>query len=178
MKGSYILLAELADRRDILVGKLGCITFPKAFYAYVGSAMSGFRVRLTHHLRKEKKPHWHIDYLLNEAAIVDIILCPGEQKMECLLAQALAREFQFIPGFGSSDCHCNSHLYFDADLDKLKAGGVAAGKSILSFRGAEALTPSHSVILSVAKNLTQLRTSSVKGKNLISLRINSAKELR
>ena len=58
MKGTYVLIIELAHTKDILVGKLGYIHFSKAFYAYVGSAMNGFEARLPHHLRKKKKPHW------------------------------------------------------------------------------------------------------------------------
>ena len=141
MKGSYILLIELATEKNILIGKLGYLFFPKAFYAYVGSAMDGLEARLARHLRKEKKLHWHIDYLLKEVAIADIILCFGEPfafchsegakrpknlaqgklRMECFLAQALAKEFQSIPGFGSSDCKCQSHLYFGNERERLKA---------------------------------------------------------
>ncbi|MCK4402700.1 MAG: GIY-YIG nuclease family protein [Dehalococcoidia bacterium] len=141
MKGSYILLIELATEKNILIGKLGYLFFPKAFYAYVGSAMDGLEARLARHLRKEKKLHWHIDYLLKEAAIADIILCfaepfafchsegakrpknlaQGKLRMECFLARALAKEFQTIPGFGSSDCKCQSHLYFGNEKDRLKA---------------------------------------------------------
>ncbi len=159
MKGSYILLIELASNKDILTGKLGYISFPKAFYAYVGSAMNGLEARVARHLRREKKLHWHIDYLLSQSEIADITLCPsepfaschsegakqpknllftpfrasahqGKLRTECLLAQELAKDFQCIPGFGCSDCHCNSHLYFDGDTDKLKAGVVAACKSV------------------------------------------------
>ena len=164
MKGSYILLVELANSKDILVGKLGYISFPKAFYAYVGSAMNGFKARLARHLKDNKKPHWHIDYLLKQAKLSEIILCPSEPfaschsegekrprnllfssflssglrasahqdklreeshsakgrlRVECFLAQALAREFHFIPGFGASDCKCKSHLYFGNKKDKL-----------------------------------------------------------
>ena len=115
------MLIELASNKDIPIGKLGCVSFPKAFYAYVGSAMNGFKVRLAHHLKQRKEPHWHIDYLLNEAKIVDIILCPGEQRAECLLAQALAKDFQIIPDFGSSDCQCKSHLFFSANEKRLKS---------------------------------------------------------
>ena len=83
MKGSYILLAELASSKDVLIGKLGYISFPKAFYAYVGSAMNGFKMRLPRHLKDNKKPHWHIDYLLNEARLSEIILCPSEPFASC-----------------------------------------------------------------------------------------------
>lgn len=114
------MLIELARGGEILVGKLGYIYFPKAFYAYVGSAMNGLEARLAHHLRKEKKNHWHIDYLLKEAKLLEVILCPSEQRMECSLAQALARNCQSIPNFGAADCRCSSHLYFGDDRNRLK----------------------------------------------------------
>ena len=112
VKGSYILLVELAIKMDVFVGKLGYVSFPKASYAYVGSAMNGLRARLARHLRRKKKLHWHIDYLLKEAEVEEIILCQGEESLECSLAQALAGKFQSVSGFGSSDCKCRSHLYF------------------------------------------------------------------
>ena len=121
MKGSYVLLAKLDNSREILVGQLGHLWFPQAFYAYVGSAMNGFEARLARHVKQKKKPHWHIDYLLNEAELVNIVLCPSDTRMECFLAQALAKEFQFIPGFGSSDCECASHLYFAREESRLEA---------------------------------------------------------
>ena len=121
MRGSYILLVRLAAEKDILIGRLGYIPFPKASYAYVGSAMNGVTARLAHHLREGKKFHWHIDYLLKEAEIEEIILCQGEKMVECTVAQALAGEFQSIPGFGASDCRCRSHLYFADEKDRLKA---------------------------------------------------------
>jgi Uri superfamily endonuclease len=121
MKGSYILLVELATKKDIFIGKLGYVSLPKASYAYVGSAMNGLRARLARHLRGEKKLHWHIDYLLKEAEVEEIILCPGEESVECSLAQALAGKIQSVPGFGSSDCKCRSHLYFASEKDGLKA---------------------------------------------------------
>jgi len=138
-KGSYILIVELASNKDVVIGKLGYVSFPRAFYAYAGSAMNGFKARVAHHLKGNKKPHWHIDYLLKQAELVEIILCPGEPfacchsegekrpknlaqgrlRGECFLAQALAEEFQSIPGFGASDCKCKSHLYFGDGKDKL-----------------------------------------------------------
>ena len=126
MKGNYVLIIKLARKKDILVGKLGYIRFPQAFYAYVGSAMNGFEARLPHHLRSKKKPHWHIDYLLEQAEIEEIVLCQVDERMECSLAQALATEFQSIPGFGSSDCKCRSHLYFANRKDRLKVKVVEA----------------------------------------------------
>jgi Uri superfamily endonuclease len=128
VKGSYVLLVELTTGKDIFVGKLGYVSFPKASYAYVGSAMNGLRARLARHLRRKKKLHWHIDYLLKEAEVEEIILCQGEERVECSLAQALAGKFQSVPGFGSSDCKCRSHLYFASERDRLKARVAEAVK--------------------------------------------------
>ena len=119
-KGSYVLLLGLDTERSIPVGKLGYLPFPKAYYAYIGSAMNGFNARLARHLRAEKKLHWHIDYLLKKAEIDEIIICRSEERLECYLAQALAGIFSSIPGFGSSDCKCQSHLFLANEKSRLK----------------------------------------------------------
>ncbi len=121
VKGSYILLIELAANKDIFVGKLGNVSFPKASYAYVGSAMNGLRARLDRHLRREKKLYWHIDYLLKEAEVEEIVICESNDRVECSIAQVLTGELQSVPGVGSSDCRCQSHLYFASEKHRLKA---------------------------------------------------------
>jgi Uri superfamily endonuclease len=130
MKGSYILLIELPQTREISVGRLGLLTFPQGFYAYVGSAMNGFESRINYHLREKKKSRWHIDYLLQQALIKEIILWETEERVECILAQTLSKEFHPISGFGSSDCRCSSHLYFEAEKGKLEKGILEAVKSL------------------------------------------------
>jgi len=115
VKGSYVLLIELTKEQTITTGSLKAIYFPRGYYAYVGSAMGGFKSRLNRHLRSDKKPHWHIDYLLEKASISEIILCKTNDRVECAMAQALSCQFDSIPGFGSSDCKCRSHLFFAAD---------------------------------------------------------------
>ena len=112
MKGSYILIIELPEEQMITIGSRKAIYFPRGYYAYVGSAMGRFKPRLSYHLKGNKKPHWHIDYLLAKASITDIILCETEERSECTIAQALKGQFDTIPGFGASDCKCNSHLFF------------------------------------------------------------------
>ncbi len=120
-KGCYILLIELNEDAIVTVGKLGSIAFTKGSYAYVGSAMNGLEPRIRYHLRKNKSPHWHIDYLLEKASIRVIILCQTEERLECTIAQALARKLPSIQGFGSSDCRCGSHLYFILGKDELQS---------------------------------------------------------
>jgi len=115
LKGSYILLIKLSEGQTIKIGGLKTIHFPGGYYAYVGSAMGGFKSRLRHHLNDNKRLHWHIDYLLQKASISSIILGETNDRAECAVAQALSRQFDSIPGFGSSDCKCQSHLFFATD---------------------------------------------------------------
>jgi Uri superfamily endonuclease len=106
MKGSYILLLELNESQRISVGRLGILLFPKGFYAYVGSALNGLESRVARHLRQSRKRYWHIDYLLDRAIIFGVILIPGEERVECILARTLSQSLLCIRHFGSSDCRC------------------------------------------------------------------------
>jgi Uri superfamily endonuclease len=112
VKGSYILLVQLPEKQTITVGSLKDIHFPSGYYAYVGSAMGGIKSRLSHHCKQSKRPHWHIDYLLQKAFINGVILCETRDRVECAIAQALSHQFDSIPRFGCSDCRCQSHLFF------------------------------------------------------------------
>lgn len=120
MKGSYVLLIELPKEQTISIGRRQSICFSEGHYAYVGSAMSGFKSRINRHLKGNKIPRWHIDYLLEKASITSIILCETTERVECTIAQALGRQFDSVPGFGSSDCHCKSHLFFAPE--KIESG--------------------------------------------------------
>ncbi len=115
MKGSYLLLIKLPDEQAITIGSLKALPFPRGYYAYVGSAMSGLKARLSHHLRASKKPRWHIDYLLPRATISGVILCETGERIECAIAEALSHQFDAIRGFGCSDCRCYSHLFFSTE---------------------------------------------------------------
>lgn len=129
-RGSYVLHLRLAEEQIITAGSLADIPFPGGFYAYVGSAMGGLKSRLGYHLKKSKKRHWHIDYLLEKATIVDISICETLERSECAIVRALSSQFDSIPGFGSSDCRCRSHLFFDTDEERMKAGVKAAIASL------------------------------------------------
>ena len=120
-KGSYVLLIQLPEEQAINIGSLKSVHFHRGYYAYVGSAMGGFKSRLNRHLRRGKRPHWHIDYLLPRASITNIILYRTQDRAECAIAQALSRQFESIPGFGSSDCKCYSHLFFTTDKGQMKS---------------------------------------------------------
>lgn len=112
MKGTYLLVMELDKDISIMVGKHGFVHFQKGCYAYVGSALNGLEQRIQRHLRKQKKMHWHIDYLLHFTEVVDIFYVECARREECNIARLFERNFTCIPGFGCSDCSCESHLFY------------------------------------------------------------------
>ena len=120
VKGSYVLLIRLTQGQTIRVGRLKNIHFPGGCYAYVGSALGGLKARLRRHLKADKKRYWHIDYLLEKAAINGIIIAETQDRIECRIAQELGLKFDPVPGFGSSDCNCPSHLFFSLDERQMK----------------------------------------------------------
>lgn len=64
LKGIYTLVITLTTSATIRAGKLGNISFPEGYYAYVGSALNGLEARIARHLKEDKLLHWHIDYFL------------------------------------------------------------------------------------------------------------------
>lgn len=113
MKGCYCLIIHLQENRKIRIGKkLGCTDFDEGYYVYVGSAMNSLIGRIKRHLSDEKKLHWHVDYLLENTKITDVIYNDSGKKIECELSQCLSSKAIGVKGFGCSDCLCESHLYY------------------------------------------------------------------
>ena len=114
MKGSYTLILHLPADERLTVGKLGDFWFPAGYYLYFGSALNSLEGRLRRHLTREKKQHWHIDFLTAVAQIVEIWWTIDDKKKECPWAQRSLESDNtsvLVPGFGSSDCHaCPAHL--------------------------------------------------------------------
>ncbi len=115
MNGSYILLIKLKENKTIKIGKLGTLFFKKGFYVYIGSSMNNLEKRIRRHLSKDKKFHWHIDYLLEKAEILEVYLKENTIKEECKIANMFNEKLENIPGFGCSDCKCDSHLFYASD---------------------------------------------------------------
>jgi sugar fermentation stimulation protein A len=114
-----MLLRRRRGKR-IAVGRLGRIYFPRGFYIYVGSALRDLTRRVERHRRTGKAPHWHIDYLRNEAEWHGVFPVRTADDLECRIAAALRKITErSIPFFGSSDCACPSHL-FAMDEDPLE----------------------------------------------------------
>ena len=134
-RGTYILLIELPRGVHLKVGARGILAFPQGFYAYCGSAMGGIGARINRHLRREKKIRWHVDYLLEKGRVKRVIYAPTHERLECQLAQRLGEVFHSFPGFGSSDCHCPSHLLFSEELQSLQEKAEKGFKGLV--KGAE-----------------------------------------
>ena len=114
-KGTYALIIAVESETTIAVGKLGEFAFPAGYYIYLGSARGGLFQRVRRHVSKDKKLRWHIDYLLQEAEVLEVWYALGDERFECLWASAAKEMPQaqiIIPGFGSSDCRCPSHLIY------------------------------------------------------------------
>ncbi len=87
----------------------------QGFYAYVGKAGRGLAARLERHARShDKRPHWHVDYLLEEAPLREIWVF-SLSRGECPLAadlESAGGSREGLKGFGSSDCRCRGHLLY------------------------------------------------------------------
>lgn len=114
-RGSYCLVLWLEAAKIIPIGRLGTFEFPAGFYLYFGSALGpgGVKARVARHRRVEKRRHWHIDYLLERATLVDVWMVLSDERLECRWA-AIARRWPQAsfpaPRFGASDCRCLAHL--------------------------------------------------------------------
>jgi Uri superfamily endonuclease len=140
IKGCYTLIILLDAPADILIGRRGNYSFRAGYYAYVGSALNSLEKRIRRHLRKEKKLHWHIDYLMQYAVVGAVIYAETNSNQECRVAQKLLEVLESVPGFGCSDCPCPSHLFYHADPEVLRRAVLT------SFRNAN-LVPMEDIYL-------------------------------
>lgn len=114
MRGIYALVIEVKKRGGIQIGKLGKFTFAEGFYVYMGSAKGGLEKRVRRHLGTEKKLFWHIDYLLDAPRVKINEVWARRGGGECSVADRMIYNGTFqipVPGFGSSDCKCRTHLF-------------------------------------------------------------------
>ncbi|MBN1548958.1 MAG: DNA/RNA nuclease SfsA [Syntrophaceae bacterium] len=111
-RGNYLLILQLNEDRLLDVGALGNIFFRKGYYIYVGSAKQNLSRRINRHLRKRKQLFWHIDYLREAAVTCSAVPIRSSINLEHEMAERLGDMANWqIPGFGSSDCRCPSHLF-------------------------------------------------------------------
>ncbi|KPV47333.1 MULTISPECIES: DUF123 domain-containing protein [Acidiplasma] len=78
-------------------------------YFYVGSAINGLYQRVCRHLNKNKKKHWHIDYLNFDVRIIVAARTENHQK-ESEICNYIKSDY--IKNFGSTDTGNKSHLFY------------------------------------------------------------------
>ncbi|MDR1301854.1 MAG: DNA/RNA nuclease SfsA [Treponema sp.] len=116
-RGNYLILLELSEEKVLRVGSLGTRTFVPGWYVYTGSAQKNLSHRINRHTEKMRKTqHWHIDYLSPHTSTIKALPIMTYRNRECELAGSLHDlGGKAIPGFGCSDCCCESHLFYFAD---------------------------------------------------------------
>lgn len=117
-KGIYCLVFR-NPACTVRIGALGDRAFQPGWHIYVGSALgSGGLKRLERHISlaagSNRRPRWHVDYLLQDRhfSLSYAVSAPTTSRLECRFAKELAGAE--IPGFGCSDCTCQSHLLYRA----------------------------------------------------------------
>lgn len=129
MKGIYSLIVAMRNNVEKRIGMLGSCSFCKGIYVYNGSAFGEGSTSLEHrigrHLGGKRNVRWHVDYLLVDPVVnvYQVIYAVSDAKLECELNNALLHypNLHFaIRGFGSSDCHCDSHLLAASNSSSLE----------------------------------------------------------
>jgi Uri superfamily endonuclease len=118
-KGTASMVTGTVFRCDctdtVAIGRLGPMQLCPDWYIYVGSAFGpcGLRARIGHHQRTAERPRWHLDYLRARLSISGVWYCGFRCEHEWAARIAAMRGATVVlPGFGSSDCRCETHLYW------------------------------------------------------------------
>jgi len=145
MKGSYLLVIYL-DRDTKIKTKAREFHLKKGYYIYVGSAMNSLEKRVERHFKKEKRLHWHIDFLLQKAWLLSAYLIPSRERIEETLSRTIGDVFQGIEGFGASDLSVKTNLYYSThppdetiynilNLNNLSWKRIKSPEEIMDWRG-------------------------------------------
>ena len=99
LPGTYVLVLRCTTSRAVQIGRIGVLHLAPGWYLYVGSAFGpgGLRGRINHHVRRNGRPHWLIDYVRRNAHLESVWYYPGvrcehewapgwEQRQERLLS--------------------------------------------------------------------------------------------
>ncbi len=136
---TYALVLACSRPDAVRIGKLGTLRLQPGFYVYVGSAFGpgGLAARLRHHLRATDRPHWHIDYLRAVCDVVEVWFTTDAGRLEHRWAKAMARLPSAgvpLPGFGSSDCGCMTHLFSFVRLPSIRTFRQRGKTSVSAYR--------------------------------------------
>ena len=115
--GTSALILPCSTKVRVHIGRLGTLWLQPGHYVYLGSALGpgGLRARIAHHQKPPLRPHWHIDYLRAHTQIHCIWFSYDARRREhqwARMVQTMRGAKIPLRGFGASDCHCRSHLYF------------------------------------------------------------------
>lgn len=113
--GTYAIVLRCSAEVSIPIGRLGECELRTGYYIYIGSAFGpgGVRARVLRHNQREKRRHWHIDYLKEHLPLVEAWYSHDLERREHRWVKAMS-DMNLAPclkGFGSSDCDCYSHLF-------------------------------------------------------------------
>ena len=120
--GTYALILQSDATETIQVGRWGQLNLQIGYYIYIGSAFGpgGIQARLSRHLHRNKRKHWHIDYLREHVTPVEVWVSYEKERLEHGWAGIFFKMLEMTPiqGFGCSDCTCHSHLFYTPELPK------------------------------------------------------------
>jgi Uri superfamily endonuclease len=138
--GTYALFLECKKSGPLRIGRLGVLELRRGFYVYLGSAFGtgGLASRIQHHRRMAISPHWHIDYLRAACDLVEVWFTTDAAPREHVWAKTVVRlpgACVPLPGFGSSDCRCETHLFFFEGVPpRNRLACMRAGRKQISIR--------------------------------------------
>lgn len=120
ISGTYAIWLRSNEKKVIEIGKFGQIQTIPGFYVYIGSAFGpgGIKTRVGRHLRQEKNLRWHIDYLRQHTAPIEVWIA-YEKHLEHQWAEKINKHRETsipLAGFGSSDCRCPTHLFYSKEI--------------------------------------------------------------
>ncbi|EAZ89744.1 GIY-YIG nuclease family protein [Crocosphaera chwakensis] len=123
--GTYCLVFYCSILSQVTVGKLGIYQIVPGYYCYIGSAFGrgGLQSRIERHLKINKRHHWHLDYIRPYLEPIEFCYTTDSIKREHQWSDLfLKEENSSIPinKFGSSDCHCSTHLFYYKVKPKLE----------------------------------------------------------
>ncbi|MGR8920418.1 MAG: GIY-YIG nuclease family protein [Gammaproteobacteria bacterium] len=138
--GTYVLVLACSRAGTVAVGRAGTLALAPGSYLYVGSAFGpgGVAARVGRHARINDRRHWHIDYLRPHLDLEEAWYSHDAERHEHAWAAIMpALGGIEVPGVGSSDCACSTHLFrFGAapDLARFRRRARAAGAALGPIR--------------------------------------------
>jgi Uri superfamily endonuclease len=122
-KGVYAMVLRVSRETLIVVGRLGRREFRAGYYVYTGSGLNSLPSRVSRHLKRSKKKHWHIDYLTTSPSVRVLGLAwrKTDRRLECEASRRMNVDADgSVVGFGCGDCKCASHLYYFHDPRRVR----------------------------------------------------------